>query len=104
MSRDRQKMLPVIRNITSLFLEFSSCSFKGLILIPLPDVLVETFSAIGTVGMTTGVTQHVFGLGRVVLIFLMYCGRVGSLSFSIALLEKRSRPPVRPPAEPLIIG
>lgn len=71
---------------------------------PLADCLVETFSAIGTVGMSTGITRQLGALSRALLIFLMYCGRVGSLSFSLALFEKRSRPPVTQPTETLIIG
>ena len=72
--------------------------------VPLADCLVETFSAIGTVGMSTGITRQLGALSRALLIFLMYCGRVGSLSFSLALFEKRSRPPVTQPTETLIIG
>lgn len=70
----------------------------------LPDVLLETFSAIGTVGMSTGLTREVGMFGQSVLIFLMYCGRVGSLTFSVALLERRSRPPVTHPTETIIVG
>ncbi len=70
----------------------------------LPDVLLETFSAVGTVGMSTGLTREVGIAGQSLLIFLMYCGRVGSLSFSVALLERRSRPPVTHPTETIIVG
>ena len=34
----------------------------------------------------------------------MYCGRVGSISFAVALLEKRARPPVTQPEEAITIG
>jgi trk system potassium uptake protein TrkH len=68
------------------------------------DILIETFSAIGTVGMSTGITRALGGVSRAALVLLMYCGRVGSLSFSIALLERRSRPPVTHPCEHIIIG
>ena len=53
------------------------------------DVLFETFSAIGTVGMTTGITRELNALSRGIILFLMYCGRVGSLSFAMALAEKK---------------
>ncbi len=71
---------------------------------PLADVLIETFSAIGTVGMSTGLTREIGMAGQAILIFLMYCGRVGSLSFSTALLERRSNPPVTHPTEQIIVG
>ena len=70
----------------------------------LPDVMLEAFSAIGTVGMSTGLTRELNPVGQSVLMFLMYCGRVGSLSFSVALLERRSRPPVTHPTETIIVG
>lgn len=70
----------------------------------LADVMLETFSAIGTVGMSTGLTRELPRIGQLLLIFLMFCGRVGSLSFSTALLERRSNPPVTHPTEQIIVG
>ena len=72
--------------------------------LPIGDVLLETFSAIGTVGMSTGVTRLLGAGSRVAVILLMYCGRVGSLSFSAALLERHTPPPVQNPTETIIIG
>ena len=70
----------------------------------LTEVLFETFSAIGTAGMTMGVTRDLLPLSRLVIVFLMYCGRVGSISFAVALLEKRAIPPVTLPREDITIG
>ena len=72
--------------------------------LPLQDVLFETFSAIGTAGMTTGITRDLMPVSRAVIIFLMYCGRVGSISFAVALLEKKAPPPVTLPPEDITIG
>ena len=72
--------------------------------LPLQDVLFETFSAIGTAGMTTGITRSLVPVSRAVIIFLMYCGRVGSISFAVALLEKKAPPPVTLPPEDITIG
>lgn len=68
------------------------------------DILFETFSAIGTVGMSTGITRALHPLSCYIIIFLMYCGRVGSVSFAVAVLEKRARPPVSFPKEKITIG
>ncbi|MBQ6876697.1 MAG: Trk family potassium uptake protein, partial [Lachnospiraceae bacterium] len=68
------------------------------------DVLFECFSAGGTVGMTTGITRELNAVSKLVIIFLMYCGRVGSISFGSALLEKRALPPVTAPVENITIG
>ncbi len=72
--------------------------------LPLPDVLFETFSAIGTVGMTTGITRELLPISQFVIIFLMYCGRVGSLSFATAISSRQPQPPVRDPVEKITIG
>jgi len=70
----------------------------------LSDAMLEAFSAIGTVGLSTGITRELGTACRLLVILLMYCGRLGSVSFATALLEKRSRPPVTAPAEELLIG
>lgn len=77
------------------------CAVQAL---PLTQVLFETFSAIGTAGMTMGITRDLLPVSRAVIIFLMYCGRVGSISFAVALLEKRALPPVTLPREDITIG
>lgn len=68
------------------------------------DLMFETFSAIGTVGMSTGLTRDLNSISRVLIIFLMYCGRVGSLSFANALAGKRKTAPVRDAVEKITIG
>lgn len=70
----------------------------------LQDVLFEAFSAIGTAGMTTGITRDLAPVSKAVIVFLMYCGRVGSISFAVALLEKKALPPVTLPQEEITIG
>ena len=54
--------------------------------------------------MSTGLTRSLVPLSQAVIIFLMYCGRVGSISFAVALLEKKARPPVTLPRENVAIG
>ena len=54
--------------------------------------------------MSTGVTRSLTAFSRGVIIFLMYCGRVGSISFAVALLEKKALPPVTLPKERITIG
>lgn len=68
------------------------------------DVLFEVFSAIGTVGMSTGVTRELGSAARVIVILLMYCGRLGSMSFATVFMEKKRTAPVRLPAEKIMIG
>ena len=70
----------------------------------LTDVLFETVSSVSTVGMSTGVTRAMEPVSRIVLMILMYCGRVGGLSFATALTQRRAPAPVQYPAEEVIIG
>ena len=84
--------------------------FAGVFLIsffdsfPTEDILFEVFSAMSTVGMTTGITRDLSVVSKLILIVLMYCGRVGSISFALAILEKREQPAVTYPVESIIIG
>ena len=72
--------------------------------IGMADVFFETFSAIGTVGMTTGITRDMNSVSRVVIAFLMYCGRVGSLSFALSFTQHKRVAPVQQPVEQITIG
>ena len=72
--------------------------------IDLRDVLFEVFSAIGTVGMTTGVTRDLTVVSRIVIILLMYCGRIGSMSFALSFTQREKVAPVRLPEENIIVG
>lgn len=77
------------------------CGTQGLDVL---DVLFEAFSAIGTVGMSTGITRSLSTLSAYLMVLLMYLGRVGSVTFAVALLEKKARPPVQYPEEEITIG
>ena len=68
------------------------------------DVIFECASAIGTVGMTTGITRDLATASRLIIAFLMFCGRVGSVSFALALMEKKAAPPIKNPREKITIG
>ena len=72
--------------------------------IPLSDAVLETVSAMSTVGLTAGITTSLSAVSKIALIFLMFCGRVGSVSFASALLEKRVNPPITYPAEAITVG
>lgn len=72
--------------------------------LPMLDLMFEAFSAIGTVGMSTGLTRELNDIARVLIIFLMYCGRVGSLSFANALAGKKKTAPVKDAVEKITIG
>lgn len=66
--------------------------------------LLEVFSAIGTVGMTAGLTTQLNAASRIFIILLMYLGRVGSLSFAMSFTDKKKIAHVMQPAEKINIG
>ena len=52
----------------------------------LSQILFEVTSAIGTVGLSTGITPELSAIGKFTIIILMYIGRVGVITFGSALL------------------
>ena len=72
--------------------------------LPMKMVIFEAFSAIGTVGSTIGATSMLNTASRAVIILLMYFGRVGIISISLAFSRHEMQIPVHYPTENLIIG
>ena len=68
------------------------------------EVLLEVFSAIDTVGMSTGITRQLSTLSRIVIIMLMYAGRLGSLTFAILVARHAPHAPIQHPVDKLIVG
>jgi Trk-type K+ transport system membrane component len=70
----------------------------------LARTLFETISAFGTVGLSTGITADLSGGARVILIFLMFLGRVGPLTLGAALAMREHRRLYKLPEERPIVG
>lgn len=71
--------------------------------LPLQKCLFETASAIGTVGLTTGITTSLSSLSKVIIIFLMYVGRVGGLTVIFAA-ARSSLSGAKLPLEKITVG
>jgi trk system potassium uptake protein TrkH len=67
------------------------------------EVVFEAFSAFGTVGLSTGLTPRLTPLGKVLIILLMFVGRVGPLTLGALFIERRRRP-LRYPEENVLVG
>jgi len=87
--------------LLSLAAAFVICAIEPLDIL---DVLLETFSANATVGLSTGITRELGTLSRYLIIFLMYTGRIGSVSFASALTARKAPPPVSCPEESVTVG
>ena len=56
------------------------------------DCSYEVASAIGTVGLTRGITPELSVIGKLVIILLMYLGRLGPVTLAFAMLKRRKTP------------
>lgn len=72
--------------------------------LPLPEILFECISAFATVGLSTGITADLPPSAQVVIIVLMFVGRVGTITVATALAVGRPPRPYRFPKENLIVG
>ena len=75
--------------------------YEGL---PLSECLYEAASAVGTVGLTLGITPKLHIVSQFILIILMYLGRVGGLTLIYAVLSKKKKGNARLPLEKLTVG
>ena len=72
--------------------------------IDLERALFETSSAIGTVGLTMGITPEIGAASKWILIFLMYAGRVGGLSLALAFSTEGEKTDIQRPTEKVLVG
>lgn len=92
------KVIPIERLYvaTSVFMLYASVIFISTFLLAMTEdfslhqILFETTSAIGTVGLSTGITGDLSTIGKVVIIFVMFVGRLGVLTFGLAILARRT--------------
>ena len=104
LENDAVKRAGTILTINLLLALTASLAIMAIQPLGFSDILFETFSAIGTVGMTTGITRALHPVSRLIIILLMYCGRIGSLSFALAFVQSKRKPHVQQPAEASNIG
>ncbi len=72
--------------------------------LPLSSCLYETASAVGTVGLTLGITPQLHIPSQMILIVLMYLGRVGGLTLIYATLSAKNIGNAKLPLERITIG
>jgi trk system potassium uptake protein TrkH len=71
---------------------------------PFSDILFEVVSALGTVGLSTGITPGLSVFGKIAIIVTMVAGRVGLLSIGLLLMEKTHPSAYRYPKEEIFVG
>ncbi|MDU2460221.1 MAG: TrkH family potassium uptake protein [Clostridium sp.] len=100
----------VYKSFTLLFIGVSLVIFSTMILsytevgVSFIDLLYETTSAFGTVGITLGLTPNLSSIGKVLIMLMMYFGRVGPLTVMLALTRKRKKSGYKYPEGKILIG
>ena len=72
--------------------------------LPVLACLFETASAIGTVGLSLGITPQLGWISHMILIALMFLGRVGGLTLIFAALSNIQGNSARLPLERITVG
>ena len=100
----------VIKNAATIAMLYFALFFGGGIAIsvyeglPLLNCLYEAASAVGTVGLTLGIPPDLHVFSQVVLIILMYLGRVGGLTLIYAVFSGRNKGNAKLPLEKITVG
>ncbi len=100
----------VLKNASTILMLYLFLVLTGGIVIsvtenlPISACLFETASAVGTVGLTLGITPHLGTLSKAILIVLMFLGRVGGLTLVYAALPGKKRAHAKLPLEKINVG
>lgn len=100
----------VIKNAATIVMMYITLFFIGGVSIctieklPLVASLFETASAIGTVGLTLGITPKLSLASQIILIVLMYLGRVGGLTLIYATLSVKKQINAKLPLDKITVG
>ena len=100
----------VVRHAATIFLMYIALFFAGALIISMAEglemrvCLFETASAIGTVGLSLGITPGLGTLSRLILIALMFFGRVGGLTLIFAAVSGVQKNISKLPRETITVG
>lgn len=72
--------------------------------LPMLTVIFEAFSAFGNVGLSLNATSQLTDTGQLLIILLMFLGRIGPLTFALALVQDPKSDPLDYPDEGVLIG
>lgn len=99
-----------VKNASTILMMYLTMFLSGAFIIsiietlPIGTCLFETASAIGTVGLTLGITTQLGVVSQFVLIVLMFFGRVGGLTLIFAALSGSGRKLSKLPQEKITVG
>ncbi len=104
LSQEALRRANVVLGINVMLVLFGAFVIFSSQVLPFKDVIFEVVSAIGTVGLSTGITRSLSIMSQLVLCGLMFCGRMGTLTFAMAFTEQHMADAIRHPEEDVVIG
>jgi len=100
----------IVKNASTILFMYVSLAMVAAIIIsiveslPMQACMFETFSAIGTVGLTMGITPQLSIISQIILILLMFFGRVGGLTIIYAAFSHKDVSASKYPVENITVG
>lgn len=107
---DRRIVDGIVKHAVTILLMYLTLFLLSAIIIskveslPMSVTMFETASAVGTVGLTLGVTPQLSLVSRAILIALMFIGRVGGLTLMFAALSGIKHNVSQMPQEKITVG
>ena len=72
--------------------------------LPFRSVIFESFSALGTVGLTLGITTQLSDGSKIVIILIMFIGRIGAITLMTGFMKKLKNQNYRYCSEQILIN
>ena len=109
--KKRIPMEVILRSITIFFLASGIVLFVSMVITLIEgekffflDILYETVSAFGTVGITRGITPFLSNISKIILTFLMFIGRVGPTTVALGVLKRKNKKLTKYAKGKIIVG
>lgn len=100
----------MLRQAASIVMIYLTMAIVAILLlcamepVTIKQAMFEVNSAIATVGCTLGITPQLGVASQILVILLMYVGRLGGLTFTLIFARQRPEPPIDRPTGKLLIG
>jgi len=103
-NHDVQRQALTVVLLGTMAIAMATLALMSLTNFPLSVLLFEVISAFATVGLSTGITAELPGAGQLILVGLMFVGRVGTITVATALALRGRHVNYRYPQERPIVG
>lgn len=100
----------IIKQASSLFLAYLTLAIVATLIISsfenftIQDIFFEVISAVGTVGLSIGVSANACMMSKLILIILMFAGRIGALTLFDVLIKNHKDLVLKKPEGKILVG